>query len=85
MQQTGAHGWPLVPSTHFPGEQTLACPACGSTSVVLTSMGSGAGSGPGGRHRFGDNYLPVIECRACGKRDIGKARMHVVNGGTREI
>ena len=84
-RKTGAHGWPLVPSTRFPGEQQLACPKCGASEYVMSSLGAGFGSGPGGRHRMGDNFIPVITCKACGHRDVGKEHMHVVNGGTKEI
>lgn len=78
----GAHGWPLVPSTRFPGERMLAYPECGETDYIMSSIGAGFGSGPGGRHRMGDNFIPTIECRSCGCRDMGGERMHVVNGGS---
>jgi transcription elongation factor Elf1 len=64
MAQTeGAHGWPLVPSKAFPGEQTLTCPVCGSTNVTLSVI-----YGPSGR--LGDpGSLNTITCESCGKRD----------------
>lgn len=55
----GAFGWPLVPSVTFPNEQTLSCPKCGSTDVVLSGYG-----------RLGDrNSGNTIKCRSCGKMD----------------
>lgn len=70
--KTGVLGWPLVPSTHFPGENTLACPKCGSTHITLFSVGAGLGSGPGGRHRFGDNYRSAIRCETCKHQQIAQ-------------
>lgn len=65
--KTGAHGWPLVPSTHFPGELTLACPACGSLDISLSVI-----YGPGGR--LGDpGSLNTITCKSCGKREYESA------------
>lgn len=61
--KTGAHGWPLVPSTAFPGELTLACPKCGSTNVTLT-----VAYGPGGR--LGDpGATDIIRCETCHHAD----------------
>ncbi len=74
--KTGAHGWPLVPSTHFEGETMLACPDCGKSDIILSSIGSGIGSGRRGSHRMGDDYRPTIECKGCGKRDIGEVKRH---------
>lgn len=67
-KQTGAHGLPLVPSKHFPGELTLACSACGSTEITLTVQYPARGTGSGGRGRLGDpGSRDVAICRACGK------------------
>lgn len=56
---TGKHGWPLVPSTRFPGETTLACPQCASTDITLTGA-----YGPGGR--LGDpGGHEITRCNAC--------------------
>lgn len=64
----GAHGWPLVPSTAFPGELTLACPKCGSTNVTLT-----VAYGPGGR--LGDpGATDIIRCEACKQADYSPAK-----------
>lgn len=71
QQSTGALGWPLVPSTAFPGEQTLACPKCGSTNVTLFSVGAGIGTEAGGRYRMGDNYHSAIRCEVCKHQTIG--------------
>lgn len=68
-QETGAHGWPLVPSKHFPGEKTLACPECGSTDVMLTTQYGSPGTGPGGRGRLGDpGSKDVAICQNCKHR-----------------
>lgn len=58
--------WPFVPSSAFPGERTLACGACLSTHVTLTSRPRGLGTGPGGRHRLGDPADAIARCEACG-------------------
>lgn len=56
---TGAHGWPLVPSTCFPEEHTLACPRCGSTNITLSVQ-----YGPGGR--LGDpGTVEYASCEGC--------------------
>lgn len=53
-------GWPKVPSLTFPGETTLSCPQCGSTSIEM-----GADWGPGGR--MGDSgATSYIRCKGCG-------------------
>lgn len=83
--KTGAHGWPLVPSTAFPVESMLACPKCGKSNIRMSSIGCGIGSGRGGSHRMGDNYKPIIECKECGYMDIGKERMHTVFGPSVEV
>jgi DNA-directed RNA polymerase subunit RPC12/RpoP len=70
QKQTGALGWPLVPSKAFPGEQTLACPQCGSTHITLFSVPAGSGSGYHGAHRFGDNYRSAIRCEQCKHQTI---------------
>jgi hypothetical protein len=68
MKTTGKHGWPLVPSPHFPGEQTLACPKCGSTDLTLTVEYPFNGTGPGGRGRLGDyGARDKTICRGCGE------------------
>ncbi len=73
--KTGAHGWPLVPSTHFPGELTLACPNCGSLEIALSVIYPGRGSGPGGRGRLSDpGALNTIKCQSCGKHDYEPAK-----------
>jgi predicted nucleic-acid-binding Zn-ribbon protein len=75
--KTGAHGWPLVPSVRFPGEQALSCPKCGGTTITLFSVGAGIGSGPGGSHRFGDNYRSAIRCESCKHQEIStEVSMH---------
>lgn len=62
-QRFGAHGWPLVPSTRWPGENALACPDCGSTRVVLYGI-------PGWDGRMGSPGTGNgIRCKDCGKRD----------------
>jgi DNA-directed RNA polymerase subunit M/transcription elongation factor TFIIS len=67
-QKTGAHGWPLVPSTHFPGEQALACPKCSSTHVTMT-----VAYGPGGR--LGDpGATDIIRCESCKHADYKAAK-----------
>jgi hypothetical protein len=64
---TGANGWPLVPSKAFPGEQTLACPRCKSTNVTMTVRYPIRGSGPMGRGRLGDvGTKNVNRCESCG-------------------
>lgn len=63
----GRCGWPLVPSTRFPGETTIACPRCGSTNVVLSCYYGSPGSGPRGRGRLGDpGGGATNECESCG-------------------
>ena len=67
--ETGAGGWPLVPSQRFPGEKTLACPVCRATNVTITGTNPGYGTGPGGRWRMGDpGGRDVNVCGACGHR-----------------
>ena len=66
---TGAGGWPLVPSKTFPGEKTLACPRCGKTNVTMTVAPGAGGTGPGGRWRMGDRGGQELNiCNACGLR-----------------
>lgn len=65
--RTGAHGWPLVPSAHFPGELTLACPRCGSTRVTLSAW-----PGYDGR-MFSPGMQNTIRCAACGMFDATPA------------
>lgn len=59
----GAFGWPLVPSKRFPKEQTLSCPRCGSTDVVLSTYGK-LGSQQSGN---------TIRCKKCGNSDSRRA------------
>jgi len=67
IEQTGKHGWPLVASERFPGEQTLACPKCGSTRITMTVEYPFVGSGPGGRGRLSDvGTRDKTICEACG-------------------
>jgi predicted nucleic-acid-binding Zn-ribbon protein len=56
----GAGGWPLVPSKRFAGEQTLACPKCGSTNVNM-----GVHYGPGGRlgSPGASGYNKCLDCK----------------------
>lgn len=65
MQQTGAGGWPLVPSKRFLGELTLACPDCKSTNVILTCV---YGSHPRPARLGNPGSLEVNVCQDCGKR-----------------
>ena len=65
----GAHGWPLAPSQRFPGELTLACPACGSLDVTLGTRYPVHGTGPLGRGRLGDpGATEYSSCAVCGQR-----------------
>jgi hypothetical protein len=65
---TGAHGWPLAPSKHFPGELTLACPQCHSTDIMMT-----VAYGPGGR--LGDpGATDIVACQTCGHRSYQPAK-----------
>jgi hypothetical protein len=67
--KAGVLGWPLVPSRAYPGESTVACPACGSRDIDLTVLPGAGGTGPGGRWRMGDNGgKDLNRCRACGHR-----------------
>jgi predicted RNA-binding Zn-ribbon protein involved in translation (DUF1610 family) len=64
--KTGAHGWPLVPSTRFKGETALACPKCGSTNVTLDTARGASGTAPGGRWRMGDpGSREYARCESC--------------------
>ena len=75
MNVTGKHGWPLVPSTRFPGERTLACPDCSSTNITLTVEYPAYGSGPCGRGRLGDyGARNKTICNGCGKTAYAQAR-----------
>jgi hypothetical protein len=66
-QKTGAQGWPLVPSTHFPGELTLGCPQCGSTDITMSVQYPVRGTGPMGRGRLGDpGSREYNRCNSCG-------------------
>ena len=63
-EKTGAHGWPLVPSTKFPGEHTLACPNCGKSNITMSVV-----YGP--RGRLGDpGAHDTIKCNDCGHHDM---------------
>lgn len=53
--------WPMAPSTNFPGEDTLACPVCGSTDVTM--IGSNLGSDV----IMGIN-LETLRCNSCGNQ-----------------
>lgn len=60
----GAFGWRKVPSPHFPGESTLACPTCDSLDVSMFGI-------PGYDGRMGSpGEGSGIECRGCGARDV---------------
>lgn len=60
----GAFGWPLVPSKRFPKEESLSCPRCGSTDVVLSTYG-----------KLGDPQSGnTIRCKKCGLSDSKPAR-----------
>jgi len=66
QSKTGAHGWPLVPSTRFKGETALACPKCGSTNVTLDTARGASGTAPGGRWRMGDpGSREYARCESC--------------------
>jgi hypothetical protein len=70
-QPTGAHGWPLVPSKRFPGEQTLGCPRCMSHDVTMSVQYPVRGSGPMGRGRLGDlGSREYAECQTCGMHSL---------------
>ncbi len=59
-------GWPLAPSTRFPGERTLACPKCHSTDVTMTCRYPVYGTGPNRRGRLGDRGSREVNiCNAC--------------------
>jgi hypothetical protein len=75
----GAIGWPLVASPTYPGETTLACPACGSVRVELTTRPGGHGTGPGGRWRMGDpGGAALNRCAACGHRATAEGALTTV-------
>lgn len=83
---TGLLGWPLVNSPYFKGEKTLACPKCGSTSIVMTIRPGGRGSGPHGRWRMGDpESSDVNACNDCGHTSDGYAHPapHLLREGLR--
>jgi transcription elongation factor Elf1 len=64
-----SYGWPLVPSTSFPGEKTLQCPRCKSTHVVFTIETGSKGTGRGGIWRMGDRgSRDVVICQSCGDK-----------------
>ena len=66
-RNTGAGGWPLVPSKAFPGEYTLSCPKCKTTNITMTCRYPVYGTGPGGRGRLGDHGTrDVNRCNECG-------------------
>lgn len=69
-KRTGAGGWPLVPSKTFPGENTLACPKCGSTNIVMSTVRVGRGTGPRGRTRLGDVSMESLQCKKCGNKSV---------------
>lgn len=70
-KQTGALGWPMVPSARFPKEMTLSCPKCGSTNITMSVVGSGIGSGSGGRWRLGDPCKQTNKCETCKHFSVG--------------
>lgn len=73
--KTGAFGWPLAPSKRFPGEMTLACPACGSTNVTMGVQYSPRGTGSRGQGRLGDpGSTDFIACNDCRKSDFRPAK-----------
>ncbi len=70
--KTGVGGWPLVPSAHFPGEMTLACPRCKSTNITMTIRPGVRGSGSHGRWRIGDyGGHDLNVCNTCGHTSDG--------------
>jgi len=63
----GAHGWPMVPSKRWPGEEMLACPKCAGSNITMT-----VAYGPGGR--LGDTgATDIIRCNDCGHADYKPA------------
>jgi hypothetical protein len=63
----GRGGWPLVPSSQFQGETTLACPVCWATNVIMSCRYPARGSGPNGRGRLGDDgTVQTNQCGNCG-------------------
>lgn len=69
-KQTGLLGWPLAPSTHFPGEMTLSCPNCFSTNITILSVPMGRGTGPNGRFRMGDPSKQAVRCERCKRMEV---------------
>ena len=65
IEKFGAAGWPIKPSTIFPGEETLHCPKCDSERLSMVSLG---GFGPGGWRQGNPNPVHQIECNQCGNR-----------------
>lgn len=69
--ETGAYGWPRVPSTNFPGELTLACPKCGAVNWTMGTQYARFGTGSRGQGRLGDpGSTDYIKCNACGHQDM---------------
>ena len=67
QRKYGRGGWPLVPSTRFQGETTLACPVCWATNVIMSCRYPVRGSGPNGRGRLGDyGTVETNQCGNCG-------------------
>lgn len=67
QKETGAGGWPLVPSKMWPGEKSIACPKCGSLDVTMGGSYPVRGTGAGGRGRLGDaGGLDTNTCNDCG-------------------
>lgn len=61
-------------------EYAVFCPKCAKSNVTRDSLPCGAGSGPGGSHRLGDDYRPRITCNACGHVSIGKLHTWIDGG-----
>jgi len=66
---TTLYGWPLVPSTNWPGETAVACPKCLSTNVTLTVRYGRNVSGYNRPGRLGDpGGCSLAICNDCGEK-----------------
>lgn len=61
-------GWPLTPSTVWPGELSLECPKCWGKNITLTVEPGGIGTGPNGRWRMGDGGGREVAICTCGNK-----------------